>query len=231
MSTPVIRKFFKFLAPGFETELRLPPLFCRRLRGKIPNVAIIQSCKGSWRVRVRKSSNGLLTLCGNGWASFVSHHDLKFGELLFFKHTGQMLFKTYIFQHTACEKEFSVAAEEQIGLDHHHHENTQFTITIQPHNLKRDYLTIPSTFVKSNFLDRITSVSLRNTSGDAWRVKLRFYGDSRKTNPDHAVLNCGWREFCKSNKLKTGDVCVFELVERRTSLGSAANAVMDVTVV
>ncbi|XP_071939316.1 B3 domain-containing protein REM9-like [Coffea arabica] len=110
----VISRFFKFIAPDFEAELRLPPRFCRELYEKIPEQAFLESRKGLWEVTIGKRSNGLLTLGGEGWKSFIHYHELKFGDFMVFEHTGGMVFKTYVFGPSACEKDYSSAGSENL---------------------------------------------------------------------------------------------------------------------
>lgn len=110
----VISRFCIFIAPDFDAELRLPPRFCRKLTEKIPEQAFLGSCKGFWEVRIGKSSNGVLTLCGKGWKSFIHDHELKFGDFMVFEHTGGLVFKTYVFDPSACEKDYSSVGSENL---------------------------------------------------------------------------------------------------------------------
>ena len=67
---------------------RLSPRFCRELYEKIPEQAFLESRKGFREVTIGKRSNGLLTLGGEGWKSFIHDHELKFGDFMVFEHTG-----------------------------------------------------------------------------------------------------------------------------------------------
>lgn len=83
--------------------------------------------------------------------------------------------------------------------------------------------------MNSKCLNQKTSVTLRNASGDAWQVKLKAYRTGYKAAYKQTVMAKGWGDFHKSNQLKIGDVCLFEL-DRSTTLGSPSNAVMTVRV-
>ncbi|XP_027091694.1 B3 domain-containing protein Os03g0212300 [Coffea arabica] len=253
----VVSRFFKFIAPDFEAELRLPPRFCRKLSEKIPEQAFLGSRKGFWEVTIGKRSDGLLTLGGKGWKSFIHDHELKFGDFMVFEHTGGMVFKTYVFDPSACEKDYSSAgsenlttnkvpcaqprtlpnvagikdaeeeAEEAVGS--YYPDNPHFRITINRRNLRCNILTIPSEFVNSKYLNQKTSVTLRNASGGEWQVKLTAYRTGYKAAYTQVVMAKGWGDFHMSNQLKIDDVCLFEL-DRSTTLGSPSNAVMNVRV-
>lgn len=251
----VISRFFKFIAPDFEAELRLPPRFCRNLYEKIPEQAFLQSRKGFWEVTIGKRSNELLTFCGKGWKSFIHNHELKFGDFMVFEHTGGMVFKTYVFEPSACEKDYSSTGSENLttnkvpcaqtrtlpnvaGIKEEEEEgpggsynpdNPHFFITINRRNLRCNILTIPSEFVNSEYLNQKTSVTLKNASGGEWQVKLTTYRTGYKAAYKQVVMAKGWGDFHTSNQLKIGDVCLFEL-DRATTPGSPSNAVMNVRV-
>ncbi|GMP44103.1 hypothetical protein CsSME_00013193 [Camellia sinensis var. sinensis] len=59
---------------------------------------------------------------------------------------------------------------------------------------------IPVKFLKESDLSENGSLTLRDPSGKPWPVKLHFI-----------YMTKGWYEFYTSNKLKDGDVCLFEL--------------------
>ncbi|EEF52477.1 conserved hypothetical protein [Ricinus communis] len=71
---------------------------------------------------------------------------------------------------------------------------------------------IPVEFAKSQKLDRASIVILRDSSGKLWPVKLctsdfKFRGKMLK----RTAMRKGWLHFYVANKLKKGDVCLFEL--------------------
>ena len=43
-----------------------------------------------------------------------------------------------------------------------------------------------------------------------WPAKLIYYPWKR-----NAIISAGWRHFAQANKLQAGDVCIFELVNRK----------------
>lgn len=80
--------------------------------GDIPEAAFLVSSRGTWKVGVgvgEFSNNDYyqgLVLTGKGWDSFVKSHDLSVGYFLVFEHSGDMHFKTLVFDSTTCDKEF-----------------------------------------------------------------------------------------------------------------------------
>ena len=52
-------------------------------------------------------------------------------------------------------------------------------------------------------------------SGRAWTLGLLH---NQQNNYNTVRFSAGWKEFVKDNKLKVGDVCVFELRRRHSAL-------------
>lgn len=81
-----------------------------------------------------------------------------------------------------------------------------FEVVMNPSYVDRGYMNIPSSFHRYMEKDRhgVTLVA----SNRSWPVKLIKYGLHIWR------FICGWTTFCRENKLKVGDVCVFELIEK-----------------
>ncbi|KAF7814016.1 putative B3 domain-containing protein [Senna tora] len=73
-------------------------------------------------------------------------------------------------------------------------------------------LYLPSTFYRKHVKkEKIEKQNIKlECSGRVWNVALIKNGNGQ---PNYAKLSGGWGAFCKDNKLKVGDVCVFELRE------------------
>lgn len=82
--------------------------FCRRLKGKRLDKAVVRSSQGSWHIKVGKCRKGLLYF-EQGWEDFVTHHDLDLGDFVVFEHKGDMVFDAIVFDSSSCEKEFPVS--------------------------------------------------------------------------------------------------------------------------
>ncbi|XP_022897452.1 B3 domain-containing protein REM3-like [Olea europaea var. sylvestris] len=128
---------------------------------------------------------------------------------------GEMNFNAFVFDFTACEKEFDRnlgAIKINSGASFQQRNNPYFVITIKQHNSpgsRAQYVRIPAKFWKSNGLNEKTSVNLRDPSGKKWPVELKF--DKNGTSYHRLIMLRGWKQFYESNKLKNGNVCTFEL--------------------
>ncbi|GER26707.1 transcriptional factor B3 family protein [Striga asiatica] len=102
----VNKHFFKVMMPGFHEKLNIPPAFSKNLGREKSGEAILTSPKGTWTVEAcRDGEEGLLCL-KDGWPQFVHHHSLSVGDFVVFQHISGLRFNAFIFDRTACEKEF-----------------------------------------------------------------------------------------------------------------------------
>ncbi|KAG8388753.1 hypothetical protein BUALT_Bualt02G0158100 [Buddleja alternifolia] len=225
------RRFFKFMMPGFHQKLNLPPAFCEKLKDENSKRAIINSCRGTWKISICKDRDGLICF-ENGWPIFVHQHGLNIGDVVLFEHTGELHFNAFFFDPSACEKEFFVEVKkeheeepEPVNADYHsrnkerepvkkgsgisyHSYNEHFIVTMTPyHAYKTGKVTVPAEFSRSNNFWEIGSVTLRDPRRKAWPVKLLF----QRSGQLRCRMERGWHDFYVSNKLKEGDVCVFDL--------------------
>ncbi|KAL0384854.1 UNVERIFIED_CONTAM: putative B3 domain-containing protein [Sesamum radiatum] len=230
------RHFFKVMLPGFQQKLKLPPGFCKKLKEeKSLTEAIVRSGRGTWKMKVCRNvegGSGMMSL-EDGWGAFVCAHGLSVGDFVVFEHTGHLHFNALVFDPSACEKEFLVDQfkKEQDHQDPPHQRNTKgksgkkkavhvsyhsknphFILTMTPyHAHKQGRVTIPIKFMRSNNLGKMSSVSLRNPDQKkAWSVRVLVEESPRV----RARMDRGWHDFYVANKLKEGDVCVFELNPR-----------------
>ncbi|KAL0364762.1 UNVERIFIED_CONTAM: putative B3 domain-containing protein [Sesamum angustifolium] len=230
------RHFFKVMIPGFQQKLKLPPGFCEKLKEEKSREAIVRSRKGTWKMKVCRNvegGNGMMMSLEEGWGAFVCAHGLRVGDFVVFEHTGRLHFNALVFDPSACEKEFLVEFKKE---DHHHQEppqgkhkrksgkkaghvsyhskNPYFILTMKPyHAHKQGRLTIPVKFMRSNNLEKMSSVTLRNPADQrklAWSVRVWV----EETPRLRGRMDRGWHDFYVANKLKDGDVCVFELNPR-----------------
>ena len=65
---------------------------------------------------------------------------------------------------------------------------------------------VPASFAREHLPPQgTTKIVLRNSEGQSWGVNYVSNGQNK-------VLSKGLKEFVCGNKLKTGDICIFELV-------------------
>ncbi|XP_019254322.1 PREDICTED: B3 domain-containing protein REM10-like [Nicotiana attenuata] len=94
-------QFFKPILPGFRDGLKIPTGFLKYLKGhEHIEHAIIRRAGKKWLVKV----NGRRFEAG--WAEFAQQHDLQLGDVLIFRHEGNMEFKVTIFESSGSVKEY-----------------------------------------------------------------------------------------------------------------------------
>ncbi|KAM3379347.1 B3 domain-containing protein REM8 [Capsicum galapagoense] len=104
--------FFKPIMPGFKRGLTIPTGFLKYLKGQdqIEHV-VLRSGGKSWLVKVKGCRFKA------GWAAFVEEHDLQLGDLLIFRHEGDMEFEVSIFDSSHCDREYAEYLQEEEGCD------------------------------------------------------------------------------------------------------------------
>ncbi|CAI9116780.1 OLC1v1018021C1 [Oldenlandia corymbosa var. corymbosa] len=240
-------RFFKAITQGFREELKLPKDFSRSLGREIPDDAILISSKGMWAVEVsRCSCHGQLVLSGDNWTLYIDQHYLDVGDQILFEQTDPLVFRTYVFDESSCEKKFHLPGHfsRMAGLDFPSellrngivksrcYEN-QFAILVEDHHVNQNYLSIPAEFQKLNDgLKGKERAVIVNGQGNAWEMEIVCYSDDRlrEGSQRNRKLRNGWRAFFTSNKVKAGDVCVFEL-DPSSSLRSFTSIVLMMKIV
>ncbi|CAK9178590.1 unnamed protein product [Ilex paraguariensis] len=225
----------------------IPRAFSGLLNKEKSKEAIIMSRKGSWHVGIGVCDEGNIYF-EEGWSEFVQHHDLNIADFLVFQHKGLMHFEVLIFGPSACEKEFPNGLDEdekiapvRVNIQKHTKQdnrvnplekaasdsqrNPYFETTIHSSGI-RGNLTVPADFVRSNDLVQRNSLTLRDPSGKSWPVKLN-HRHVYARNSRRLTMGRGWSSFYASNKLKKGDVCIFELIDTTRKFGTV---LMDVQI-
>ncbi|KAI4357357.1 hypothetical protein L6164_001310 [Bauhinia variegata] len=89
-------------------------------------------------------------------------------------------------------------------------ENPRFSVVMQPSYVNRYILNLPSNFSKQHMGAKNGCASLM-VSGESrtWTIKYHFNLATKQS-----ILTTGWKAFARDNKLKVGDICVFELINR-----------------
>lgn len=67
--------------------------------------------------------------------------------------------------------------------------------------------TVPTIFARNHLPQRNTKIILRNSEDKSWEMNYINNGRNHK-------FSGGWRDFARDNKLKVGDICIFELVAK-----------------
>ncbi|XP_031403597.1 B3 domain-containing protein Os03g0212300-like isoform X2 [Punica granatum] len=229
MSDPRTLKFFKFfLVSQSKEHLKIPQAHCKLIKGWKPRIVLLSGPSGNtWRVSLSQDQEKPDELYfKHGWPRFVKDHSLKDGDLLLFQCLGKSKYKVEIFDPSGCPKEAAFNGNSFQGTFNiekcrgwtsgkSYHDSSEagepssartlkFNMTIC--NSQHAYMNIPKHFAMSNAL--LNKVTLQDPSGKLWPAKIRF---QVRPCPQFIIFD-GWYEFCKSNKLKIGDICALELL-------------------
>ncbi|KAI3903608.1 hypothetical protein MKW98_032262 [Papaver atlanticum] len=101
-------------------------------------------------------------------------------------------------------KERALVAAEAFTSD-----NPFFKAIMRPFNISNGLVNIPGKFATPYLKHKTKLVTLRVSDGKSWDVSLASSISSGTT------LSSGWKQFVSYNQLNQGDICVFELVDRK----------------
>ncbi|XP_060182505.1 B3 domain-containing protein REM10-like [Lycium barbarum] len=101
--------FFKPILPGFKNGLNIPIGFLKYLKGHDHiEHAILRRADRKWLVKLNGSR-----LEEDKWNEFVEELNLQIGDILVFKHEGDMEFDVSIFDSTQCDREYAEHMQTQ----------------------------------------------------------------------------------------------------------------------
>uniref|UniRef100_M1CHN8 DNA binding protein n=1 Tax=Solanum tuberosum TaxID=4113 RepID=M1CHN8_SOLTU len=219
--------FFKPIQPGFKNGLKIPIGFLKYLKGN-DNVehAILKRGGYKWPMKV----NGHRFEAG--WVEFVEQQGLKLGDILMFRHEGNMEFEVSIFDSTHCDRDYVEYMEEGGGGgggDHTSEEKFKFKdIMKKPSNmslLNAQVVTSTSgddhhpsfsstvkpycftrAFLSNGLMNRKCEMVLKDEAQRCWSVWIGRAGR-------HFGILRGWTKFRAENGLRVGDAYKFELIK------------------
>ncbi|KAK4343556.1 hypothetical protein RND71_036650 [Anisodus tanguticus] len=152
--------FFKPILPGFKHGLKIPIGFLKYLKGEDQyEHAILRSADKKWLVKV----NGRRFEEGN-WEEFVEQHNLQLGDILVFKHEGNMEFEVSIFNSNHCNREYAESLHEEETAKKFDLEDLRGNVSLQAKGKKKTDLDT----------DRVSTQDLR---GNAF-----LQSEGKKTN-------------------------------------------------
>ncbi|XLR05833.1 hypothetical protein S83_072031 [Arachis hypogaea] len=91
-------------------------------------------------------------------------------------------------------------------------ENPFFMVIIKPSFLRQRRPSIPAFFIRNHL--KKTHIVTFKFGETRWRIKLLRY--TRYRSP--ITLSNGWSLFCRGSRLKAGDVCIFELINKEDAV-------------
>ncbi|XP_049349772.1 B3 domain-containing protein REM5-like [Solanum verrucosum] len=100
--------FFKPIQPGFKNGVKIPIGFLKYLKGYDQyEHAILRRVGKNCLVKLNKHR------FEEGWEKFVEDHDVQLGDMLVFRHEGNMEFEVSIFDSTYCDREYAECTQIQ----------------------------------------------------------------------------------------------------------------------
>ncbi|KAL6603801.1 hypothetical protein ACP70R_044162 [Stipagrostis hirtigluma subsp. patula] len=110
-------RFIRLLRPDDLEKMRIPDKFLQEHLTEscttIKDAMIVSPLGKFWRVELARDQPGVLL--GDGWALFLTAHDLSEGNILVFRYEGNMVFSVEVFLQNGCLKEYGAAAANMIG--------------------------------------------------------------------------------------------------------------------
>ncbi|KAK9079505.1 hypothetical protein SSX86_001177 [Deinandra increscens subsp. villosa] len=193
----------------------IPNSFRKYLKSSRKNeIAILRRGDQEWEVKV-----GDDWVFGEGWDDFMTENGVQDFDVVVFKHEGNMVFDTMVFDPTWCEREYSNdqvkksvkkrKLDNNIGLPKVTTltlTNPYFRSTITAYSIKRAIVNIPIAFARSNKL------AMRNHELFVMDEKQRRW-PTRLSDSRGRVRIYGSRDMWVANGLKEGDVFLLELVD------------------
>ncbi|KAG2314528.1 hypothetical protein Bca52824_017650 [Brassica carinata] len=146
------------------------------------------------------------------WKDFTTAHDLRIGDIIIFKHEGDMVFHVTPFGPSRCEIQYThpnIIKEEADADDAPSFSfDYCFLAEVTASNLKEDklYLSVEATTCTA-LNKQCQEIILVNKEGNSWTVSLRF-----SESDGMFYIRRGWRKFCLDNRCAIGDSFVFNVV-------------------
>ncbi|XP_009767536.1 B3 domain-containing protein REM10 [Nicotiana tabacum] len=210
--TPVKPHFFKPIQPGFKQGLKIPVGFLKYLKGYKNEYAILRKDGKKWLVKVKGRR------LQEGWGKFVEEQGLELGNMLVFRHEGNMEFEVTIFDSSHCDREYAEYLDEEEANNvefkdkpnaeaatHNACDQSHFSCIVRAYCLK-GYLCIPTRFAAENGLtNKNCGLIIRDERQRSWN--LRLY-----TSCSRVYIGGSWGDFRVANDLKVGDHIMFEIV-------------------
>ncbi|KAL0719228.1 hypothetical protein Bca4012_068552 [Brassica carinata] len=210
MTTPQEPHFFKPLLPGFHSGVTIPlEFFSKHIQGSEKNKPWKLRSDASDQVWEVIREGRTLT---KGWKEFATAHDLRIGDIVIFKHEGDLVFHVTPFGPSSCEIQYTNPhnVKEEADADDAPSFSFDycFLVEVTTTNQKEDHLFLPVEAMRCTALNQqCKEVKLVNKDGKSWTASFGF------SESDGAYyISRGWRKFCRDNKCSNGDLFVFNVV-------------------
>ncbi|CAN4075777.1 unnamed protein product [Withania somnifera] len=196
--------------------LKIPIAFLKYLKGlRHIKHAVLRNKGKKWLVKVN------CWQLQEGWKKFAKEHDLQLGDLLIFKHEGDMEFEVSIFDSIHCDREYTeYLQEEEVNsaeeaskkvefkeaATHNRSCLSRFECIAKPYCISNGFLRLPRQFARANgLMNKKCGLIISDERQRSWNLRLATYCSS-------VHVFGGWDDFCIVNNLKAGDYMMFEVV-------------------
>nr|XP_033511428.1 B3 domain-containing protein REM10-like isoform X10 [Nicotiana tomentosiformis] len=213
---PAKPHFFKPILPGFKHALKIPKGFLKYLKGHEHEHAVLRRGSKKWLVKL----NG--QRLEEGWEKFAEEHGLQLGDLLIFRHEGEMEFEVTIFDSSHCDREYAEYLQDEEDAHTVKDPSKKFEIkeaapqnpigqshvvcTVRSYCFSKSYFRLPGKFTKANGLkNKKCGLIIRGERQRSWNLKLY-------TSYSQVYIGGKWGEFRDANDIKVGDRIMFEVV-------------------
>ncbi|KAG7548014.1 DNA-binding pseudobarrel domain superfamily [Arabidopsis suecica] len=206
--------FLKPILPGFKTNILIPKAFYSKyLEGRQEgNAAELRSDASeiTWNINIdgRRMTKG--------WEEFAVGHNLQVGDILVFRHEGNLLFHVTTFGLSCCEILYSQNDEKDVKdktgkvtryrtvkktvKNECSSVDTDFVVPVTASNQRLDSFYLPRGFTTSSGLSKLCNeIILMDEKGRPSTLKLCYHKSSNRF-----CVSQGWRAFCCRNGFKTG---------------------------
>ncbi|CAH2077351.1 unnamed protein product [Thlaspi arvense] len=203
-----------FFPTSTPTSYSIPlKFFSEHIEGRYEkNTVELESdaCESTWKVKLEGRR---LTV---GWKEFTVAHDFRIGDIIIFRHEGDLVFHVTSFGPSCCEIQYvkesigNLSTKKNVKTEPESRSSDQpcFVARVTDSNLREDTMFLPRKF--GWLLDGLNKgnnkISLANEGERIWTLILKFRESSRTF-----YMRGGWRSFCHENGLEPGDIITFKI--------------------
>ncbi|KAL0813301.1 hypothetical protein Bca101_069744 [Brassica carinata] len=209
METPREPHFFKPLLPVSYLQAIPLDLYSKHIQGAEINKPWKLRSDASDQIWEVIREGRTLT---RGWKEFTEAHDLRIGDIIIFKHEGDIVFYVTPFGPSCCEIQYThphIVKEEADADDAPTFSYDYcFLAEVTATNQKDDKMFLPVEAMWCGALSQqCKEVKLQNKEGKSWTESFGF------SESDGAYyISRGWRKLCRDNRCTNGALFVFNVV-------------------
>ncbi|KAM3270576.1 putative B3 domain-containing protein REM15 [Capsicum chacoense] len=222
--------FFKPILPGFKEKLKIPKGFLKYLKGHSHiERAILKRTGKKWLVKL----NG--RRLEDGWEKFAGELSLQLGDLVIFRHEGDMEFEVSIVDSSECEREDGAEENNRTPEETNKFEFKDATgkpkpkITSQCKGFSDSEAAKDMLLGRPHFISTVKPYWMSMSMIHVPKLFARESGLSRRKcgimirdeesswpfrlfcRGRRTFIGGEWRKFCAANLLKEGDRILFEI--------------------